>query len=592
MNSMVGFWVSEGLDDAGRARRDAAFARLMDRMPWLKVHRDRVGSCEFCVWGHGVPERLVCRTDEGGAVLFAGSPDVTLDADRFREAAEKTADCMSFRIPWDGRTAILKIEKSGASWTVWSDWCGSLPVFYAHAAGGAIAATLEPVIVAAGGYTSADFSPTGMMSLLVHGHYVADGTLFRDVHVVPPDCRAEWRGGRVTTTRLWTVAPSDARWQTGWDQLTEEMHDLFSGAVRSAVSGRGEWTLPLSGGLDSRLIAAVCADQGVDVQAVTYGERNWDDAVFARAVAGKLGIPWRHVELGPHYLKDHTPLWADWFGSALHFHGMYQIPFLQSVFSMKRPIVTGFIGDPLAGAQTAVMMEPANATAMQRMLRKSHMWTPDEALRLMRHDGAAALDEVSSGLQRQYDEVPGEPYQKTWFVFWWNHVFGFSYYQPMMYDYWCGVATPFLNRACGRFALSLPRAALDGRRLQADMLRRFYPDMARIPGTYAQWPHIPTLRYMLKYRLATCLPRTWRRGPFRMFNPAPNTADQRCIGCDGDAALWPLREAWGAMGEYFDMSVVEETICEAAAGSLAAVCKIEALQPIAYRLLSPESTDV
>ena len=57
------------------------------------------------------------------------------------------------------------------------------------------------------------------------------------------------------------------------------------------------------GGLSSRLIAAVARREGIPVQAVTYGSRGWPDVAYAEAVARRLDIPWRRIELGTDYLS-------------------------------------------------------------------------------------------------------------------------------------------------------------------------------------------------------------------------------------------------------------------------------------------------
>lgn len=589
MNSIVGFCISTDLDVAASSRRDAALTRLLAHFPWLRSHRVRVGKTDVWTWGHGRPEERVVRAADGSTVIFAGSPAGKVGPPALLDAANSACGDATFRIPWNGRIDVVRVSDSGRAWTLWNDWGGSLPVYHAAVGGGTIASTVEPGVVAAAGFSAADFSLPSLMSLVLNGHYLGDATLYRGMKVVPPDCRADWRAGQFACSRQWSVRPGAERWHRGWDELALEMRDLFREAIREGLEGAAAWTVPLSGGLDSRLIAAVGRELGHDLQAVTYGQRGWDDALHARSVARALRVPWRQVDLGEDYLAKYTRLWADWFGSAMHFHGMYQVSFLKEIAPLARPIATGFIGDPLAGAQTAIMMQPVAATALDRMLAKSRMWPPAEAAALFRAGGEDAFAAVKEELQRQYDEVPGEAYQKIWFLFWWNHVFGFSSYQPTMYDYWLGVATPYLNVDCGRFTLSLPRAALDGRRLQADVMRRYYPTLARIPGTYGQWPYLLTGRYILKHRLATMLPRGLKVGPLREFSPAPNTADQQCIRDGGAAAVWPLREAWDRLAGYFDMDRVEGAIRAAGEGDLAAVCKLESLQPIAYRLLGQES---
>ena len=90
--------------------------------------------------------------------------------------------------------------------------------------------------------------------------------------------------------------------------------------------------------------------------AYSYGPASSVDVIWGRQVAKALRLPWKRVDLGADYLAKYTRVWADWFGSSLHFHGMYQMPFLKVVRKENMPIITGYIGDALAGNQTAGMM--------------------------------------------------------------------------------------------------------------------------------------------------------------------------------------------------------------------------------------------
>ena len=66
-----------------------------------------------------------------------------------------------FELPWEGRVILLRISSGGKRWTMWNDWLGSIPVFYAEIESGRIASTLEPVTVAAADYTPDNFFMPG-----------------------------------------------------------------------------------------------------------------------------------------------------------------------------------------------------------------------------------------------------------------------------------------------------------------------------------------------------------------------------------------------------------------------------------------------
>ena len=109
------------------------------------------------------------------------------------------------------------------------------------------------------------------------------------------------------------------------------------------------WILPLSAGLDSRLIAAVGASLGVDAHAYAWGSRDTVDMVYSRQIARALDMPWKGVQLGADYLVQYTQQWTRMFGATLHVHGMYQMAFLDAIADQPpAPIVTGFLGDVIS----------------------------------------------------------------------------------------------------------------------------------------------------------------------------------------------------------------------------------------------------
>jgi asparagine synthase (glutamine-hydrolysing) len=91
--------------------------------------------------------------------------------------------------------------------------------------------------------------------------------------------------------------------------------ERFDAAVRAAtgrlatVADGRPIAVPLSGGVDSRLVLAALVDAGYDdVRAFSFG-REWNEDVrAAERIADALGVPWEFVE----YTADR---WRDWFTS-------------------------------------------------------------------------------------------------------------------------------------------------------------------------------------------------------------------------------------------------------------------------------------
>ena len=346
--------------------------------------------------------------------------------------------------------------------------------------------------------------------------------------------------------------------------------------------------MPLSAGLDSRMIAIFGEKLGVEMHAVTYGPKDWIEPIYAKKVADTLRIPWERVDMGSDYLADHTEKWADWFGSSLHFHGMYQMPYLEGTKDIRRPIMTGFTGDPLYGEQTRTM-GVNDGTPLDCLLRKFHMWDKEGVAKLMGDRGEEIVAAVETELQKTYDHIEGAHYQKMWLIFQWQHMYGFSTYQPTMYDYYQGVGTPFMSRKLAQFSMGLPRVLLEDRRLLKEMIIRYFPDIAKIPGTFASFPLIETGTYLMKRKIGQKLPRNFRIGPFKEFKATGNRIDADCVVARGKDALWPMFDAKEMLGDIFDWNEIEKVLDKALTGDPAVTNLYRAIQPLAYRMLTSKS---
>jgi hypothetical protein len=387
--------------------------------------------------------------------------------------------------------------------------------------------------------------------------------------------------------------------------LVEEWGAVLEEAIAGGLGEPRRLALMLSGGLDSRLIAAIAARRGFALEPISYGNETWQDTQFARRTADALGLALRVVPIGRNYLRDFTQPWCDWFGASMCVHGMYQYPALLDLRQggSVPEIVTGFGGDPLEGMQVATMAEgPADTPLLERFFRKTSYWCDDELRSLVPWlDVPRARAEVEQVLRDQYTEFPGAPFQRIWLLFQWNHVSQFSSYQPIMYEYFGGVVTPFVHQALGNYCLSLPRVALEGRRLFYDVIRTRLPEMARLPGTFDHAspvfdfipkrygiPLLLSKRYLLKAAIGYLLPDRLRLGPYREFGPTPNRFAQDAIAAHGIRSLFPLDIVDLGRQQFFDRKVLQQFVGSVVSErvDIRPSTKLWPVQAILFRLLT------
>jgi hypothetical protein len=226
---------------------------------------------------------------------------------------------------------------------------------------------------------------------------------------------------------------------------------------------------------------------GPNAHAYAWGASHTTDVVYSQKIAKILGFPWKRIDLPRDFLSKYTPHWADWFGSALHFHGMYQMSFLDEIQSEPPgPIISGFVGDVLAG-DSIKDLDAVHKSGRSYQLESNWYchWTVDEIRSHAKFPLEDALEANADEFKRQIASLPGAFLSKNAIARTQESSAHFTSFQSTLSDYWRGVANPFMNRDYARFCLSIPRMALDYRLLLSGVFRRYYGRLAVIPGTYA-----------------------------------------------------------------------------------------------------------
>jgi hypothetical protein len=558
MGSNVGFTICYELHPEDTTRAFAVENRALSRFGHLERISIPIDCSTLHLWGHAPLSDRVHTMPDGSILALIGSPHNEVAWHTVQECLLKIDHPQDFVLPWEGRVILLQVSADGKRWTLWNDWLGSIPTYYSQIGSGRIASTIEPVTVAAAGCSPDDFFLPGLVSLLINGYPLADWTLYKNMKSLPPDSATVWDEKGFRTKQLWTVQASEERWEAGWDDLVDEMHAISHKAIADILKTRPTWTIPLSSGLDSRLIAGVAADVGANAYTYAWGSAENTDVIYSQEIAKTLGFPWKHVALPRNFLVKYTPQWFDLFGTAMHFQGMYLMSFLDEINTEPDlPVLTGFIGDVLAGDGLSDTVQFHASKRYQVDHEWYSNWAPDQLKAIAKFPIDEALEANAINLKEQIETLPGAKYQKLVHMQLWNRQRSFISFLSTLKDYWRGVATPFLDRSYARFCLSLPRAALDHRRLLGDVFRRYYGRLAVIPGSYASEPYIPTGSYLIRRRIGKTLPASLRNRLLKRIDNLQICVDFEPLQTHKKDSLWPLFDVSGQLAEWLDVQHVE-----------------------------------
>lgn len=141
--------------------------------------------------------------------------------------------------------------------------------------------------------------------LLNCAHTLADETLYAGVFAAPAGARVTLSGAEAQV-HYWGIPAYRSDDLVSADEFGTAFDAALTDAFANSVSAAGshQIAIPLSGGIDSRLLVMYLRKVGAqNLVAFTYGKPGSREVETSRAVAQKMGIPWHAVELNPEVMR-------------------------------------------------------------------------------------------------------------------------------------------------------------------------------------------------------------------------------------------------------------------------------------------------
>lgn len=356
---------------------------------------------------------------------------------------------------------------------------------------------------------------------------------------------------RIRRTPTGLVLRYGAQQSMNWDQdrrfcppavrgnvFKKDAFDECENALSSSIRAKTENLvqpplLALSGGFDSRILAARCTEQDMHLQAISFGDHYHPELKNAKDVASLLGMDLQTLD----YDRDNSITSLPLHLAAVEATADLSTVSIAQLFRFDHMpgtgLLHGFAGDLLSGAfvdQIPTDQYKSRSALAQAILGlRSSASVDEEQLLGQRTDEGFLFEETLAQLN-----VDAEPHQAYLF---WNFenrqrrytashfpIIGASF-DPVL---------PFLDRKIIDLWTSLPPVELEDRTLFRRLLAERYTDLARIPHPEEEIPIVPNLEYQLKY--------LWRSMPRRILTKMLGTkAAKAALGAAGrDTYIWSL----------------------------------------------------
>lgn len=201
----------------------------------------------------------------------------------------------------DGEFLLVAVEKSSGTVRILNDVLGRLPV-YSYADGKTVLVSRELGLLV--DHADIGIDEMAVAQMLLFGYPLGQRTLYDPIEQLAPGSVQTIADGEVTTTRLHQLRINSS--EHGTDDVSANartLAELLSTACRRRMDPNGQNIVSLSGGLDSRAIAACFSAQELPFVGRTFrytDGSNDDEVAVAREVMAVLGGDWEAVEVaGP-----------------------------------------------------------------------------------------------------------------------------------------------------------------------------------------------------------------------------------------------------------------------------------------------------
>jgi asparagine synthase (glutamine-hydrolysing) len=464
------------------------------------------------------------ETDRVTAIVGECGIDALVGA---RAVAETVGVCLNRLADADGCFSAASFDSASQQGWIGCDRLGFMQLYWKEHQGSLVFASCGTYVARA--TATLDVDGMTVVSMLAYGQPLGSRSMFKGVSVVGPgEILVADRGGLSRRgIRSYEYAQSAEAASTG------ELRDAFSrGLTELDRIGRpaSRHVIPLSGGLDSRLIAACvsCCDQ--DPLTFTFGHPKSGDALLARAVARTVGSEHLEFPLLPEGLAatlDDVVEITSGEENVIHSHGYTAYPI---VAAPGRVALSGFAGDLVLGGSWL----PPSPQLAHLMVHLGAGMRSAALGSLLNREGTRMLAEAEREIQDSYAALPEEdPYNRADHLALLLRARRWTANGLKLIHAHLPYRLPFFQKDFFDRILALPVEQRRHSALYMELFSREFPSLAKIPWQRTGMPltkgvwlplgrsgtHIPNLRgagrISKRYRTGFVDYEQWFAGPLR-----------------------------------------------------------------------------
>lgn len=189
----------------------------------------------------------------------------------------------------------------------------------------------------------------GLAQFLLMDQPFGSRTLIEDIKLLPPASLMKFKNSELVFARYWDWPYTDENQEADESEIIEELVRLLLLSVSRRVESKTALGVPLSGGLDSRVLALGAATAGAPFNTFTFGNPKTLDRRIAAKLAKKLNTEhhelYAPIDIRSEYVRKCVNL-TDGMSNLKHFHCLQMLSEIKETVGV---VLDGIGGNPLSG---------------------------------------------------------------------------------------------------------------------------------------------------------------------------------------------------------------------------------------------------
>jgi asparagine synthetase B (glutamine-hydrolysing) len=377
---------------------------------------------------------------------------------------------------------------------LFSDRMGTRPLYYATFNHHFLFASEVKAILKSGITREIDYS--SVSELFSFGHLFGHKTMFTGVSQLPEASYIIYSKGKVSIRQYWQLPEFEEAYQTirpakkDVQNLTDELSMIISRAMkRNFTKNKDSILLSLSGGLDSRYVAAFAASFGVSpLVSFTMGPDTSADQIYSKIVAHQLGIQHNPFEIKPYRIWED----ARKFGYISDYMSPIYGPIqgfepLESFFGRKKITISSQMCDALFGGnlwrksiQILINKKRFDPEAREIVINSFKLFSDDDLKMIFTRDFYLVIRDRYMEVPKQYADTTNIPLHAYINLLINEHGRRGTLSGNLMNNLFMETRMPSYDNDVIEFAYKLPLALRENQYLYRHVFTQLFPELSKI----------------------------------------------------------------------------------------------------------------